>query len=108
MKSLQAGMKRTSPKPIESKSPVRIEVQNSNTDVPSLYDKTLATKNYIKPTEAPQEIATNIYKDVNREPRRVRNTKEYDNYTPLGVKPGPKPSIGKVESSLLFPVRCFK
>lgn len=92
-------MKRTSPKPVESKSPVHIEVQNSNTDIQ--HGKRVANKNYIKPTEAPQEVATNIYKDVDREPRRVRNTKEYDNYTPLGVKPGPKPSIGKVES-------CFR
>ena len=101
---IQTGMKRSSPKSAES--PVRIEVQNLSSDESSP-GKRIPIRNYIKPTEPDPEVSPSIVQvqkpqledlinNKDTEPRRVRNNKEYDNYSPMGVKPGPKPSIGRV------------
>jgi len=100
---MQAGMKRSSPKSVESQSPVRIEVQNLSSDE-SPHGKKRPIRNYIQPIEPDQEVSPSIVQvqkpqledlinNKDTEPRRVRNNKEYDNYSPMGVKPGPKPSI---------------
>ena len=87
LKSFKAGVKRSSPKPVQ------IEVQNSNNEVVGSVDaKRRPIGTYIEPSKS-TEKTSNVSPDVIR---RVRNNKEYDNYSPLGVKPGPKPSIGKV------------